>query len=61
MHNIYLGVVSIFHTPLEASGLCVDILQDEVHKAAEFTWKYIPLHQETIEKSGTSCTLAPIQ
>ena len=39
MHEVYLAVdyiVSIFRAPLEARGLCVDVLQDEVHDAVEF-------------------------
>ena len=50
MHEIYLAVdykVSIFRAPLEARGLYVDVLQDEVHDAVEFAWKYLPLGQES--------------
>ena len=53
MHEIYLAVdytVSNFRAPLEARGLCVDVLQDQVHEAVEFTWKYLPLGQESYRK-----------
>ena len=53
MHEIYLAVdyiVSTFRAPLEARGLCVDVLQDEVHEAIEFAWRYLPLGQESFRK-----------
>ena len=53
IHEMYLAVnyiISIFLAPLEARGLCVDILQDEVHEAVEFARKYLPLGQESYSK-----------
>ena len=31
-------------------GTCVEVLQDELHKAVEYTWKYLPLGQESYRK-----------
>ena len=53
MNEIYLAVdyiVSTFRAPLEARGLCVDVLQDEVHEAVEFARKYLQLSQESYRK-----------
>ena len=47
-------LISIFHIPLEAKGMCVASIQDEVEDVVSYARKYLPIGSEIWYKLHTS-------